>query len=40
MRCEFSKHEWIAIKSMLPNKPHGGGLTSAAPAEYPSPKSS
>ena len=23
MRCEFSDAEWIAIKSMLPNKPRG-----------------
>ena len=23
MRCEFSEHEWIAIKPMLPNKPRG-----------------
>lgn len=21
MRCEFSEHEWTAIKPMLPNKP-------------------
>ena len=23
MRCEFSEHEWTAIKPMLPNKPRG-----------------
>ncbi len=23
MRCEFSEHEWCAIKPMLPNKPRG-----------------
>jgi transposase len=23
MRDEFTDHEWIAIKPMLPNKPHG-----------------
>jgi transposase len=23
IRCEFSEHEWTAIKPMLPNKPRG-----------------
>jgi transposase len=23
MRCEFSEHEWTALKPMLPNKPCG-----------------
>ena len=23
MRCEFSEHEWTAIKPMLPSKPRG-----------------
>ena len=23
MRCEFSEHEWTAIKPILPNKPRG-----------------
>jgi len=23
MRCEFSEHEWTAIKPMLPNEPRG-----------------
>jgi transposase len=23
MRCELAEYEWLAIKSMLPNKPRG-----------------